>query len=265
MTEQPGGTECGQSTVSALCQRRDPLVTAWNTRPLPQPRDPFLLGTPASCAAGKAPRCRAGRAPSPPGCMRRATGRCAGGAAGPGSPRRPRRRSSRGSRTGASTGCTGSSPTTHRGWVHAVSRPCQGATEQRGQTRTPGGTSWTRRPKPTGRAPCRRPRDLRGLGPGESPQLVGCGTDGGGGPGTPDGAGAHGRFGGGHRRSGLARAVPAAPPDDARPGTAPRSDPPTGAGHPDVPEPGRRDAAPGSAAPRDPRAGDDRDAVSRQG
>ena len=43
ITEELCGTEFSKSTVSALCQRLDPVVTAWNTRPLRDQRYPFLL------------------------------------------------------------------------------------------------------------------------------------------------------------------------------------------------------------------------------
>ena len=41
--EELCGTEFSKSTVSALCQRLDPLVTAWNTRSLQGHSYPFLL------------------------------------------------------------------------------------------------------------------------------------------------------------------------------------------------------------------------------
>ncbi len=43
ITEELCGTEFSQSTVSGLCKRLDPIVTAWNTRPLQGARYPFLL------------------------------------------------------------------------------------------------------------------------------------------------------------------------------------------------------------------------------
>ena len=43
ITEELCGTAFSKSTVSALCQRLDPVVTAWNTRPLRDQRYPFLL------------------------------------------------------------------------------------------------------------------------------------------------------------------------------------------------------------------------------
>jgi len=43
ITEELCGTEFSESTVSALCQRLDPVVTAWNARPLRDSRYRFLL------------------------------------------------------------------------------------------------------------------------------------------------------------------------------------------------------------------------------
>jgi putative transposase len=44
ITEELCGTEVSTSTVSALCKRWDPIVTAWNTRSLQGHSYPFLLG-----------------------------------------------------------------------------------------------------------------------------------------------------------------------------------------------------------------------------
>lgn len=43
ITEELCGTSFSKSTVSALCQRLDPLVAAWNERDLSQQRYPFLI------------------------------------------------------------------------------------------------------------------------------------------------------------------------------------------------------------------------------
>jgi len=43
ITEQLCGVELSKSTVSELCKRLDPLVTAWNSRPLNESRFPFVL------------------------------------------------------------------------------------------------------------------------------------------------------------------------------------------------------------------------------
>jgi len=43
ITEELCGTEFSKSTVSGLCKRLDPIVTAWNTRPLQDQHYPFLL------------------------------------------------------------------------------------------------------------------------------------------------------------------------------------------------------------------------------
>lgn len=43
ITEELCGTEVSKSTVSALCARLDPLVTAWNERPLGESEYPFVL------------------------------------------------------------------------------------------------------------------------------------------------------------------------------------------------------------------------------
>lgn len=43
VTEELCGTEFSKSTVSELCKRLDPIVTAWNNRPLSDSRFPFVL------------------------------------------------------------------------------------------------------------------------------------------------------------------------------------------------------------------------------
>lgn len=43
VTEELCGTEFSKSTVSELCKRLDPIVTAWNHRPLSDSRFPFVL------------------------------------------------------------------------------------------------------------------------------------------------------------------------------------------------------------------------------
>jgi putative transposase len=43
ITEELGGTSFSKSTVSALCARRDPVVAAWNERPLGEQAFPFVL------------------------------------------------------------------------------------------------------------------------------------------------------------------------------------------------------------------------------
>src|SRR5262249_22805472 len=43
ITEELCGTSFSKSTVSALCARLDPLVTAWNERPLGEQAFPFVL------------------------------------------------------------------------------------------------------------------------------------------------------------------------------------------------------------------------------
>ncbi|MDT9723643.1 IS256 family transposase [Xylanibacillus composti] len=43
VTEELCGTEFSKSTVSDLCKRLDPIVTAWNNRPLGDSRYPFVL------------------------------------------------------------------------------------------------------------------------------------------------------------------------------------------------------------------------------
>lgn len=43
MTEELCGTEFSKSTVSDLCKRLDPIVTAWNNRLLSDSRFPFVL------------------------------------------------------------------------------------------------------------------------------------------------------------------------------------------------------------------------------
>lgn len=43
VTEELCGTEFSKSTVSELCKRLDPIVTAWNNRPLSDSRFPFIL------------------------------------------------------------------------------------------------------------------------------------------------------------------------------------------------------------------------------
>ncbi|UFJ39938.1 IS256 family transposase [Brevibacillus humidisoli] len=43
VTEELCGTEFSKSTVSDLCKRLDPIVTAWNNRPLSDSRFPFVL------------------------------------------------------------------------------------------------------------------------------------------------------------------------------------------------------------------------------
>jgi putative transposase len=43
ITEEWCGTSCSKSTVSALCARLDPLVTAWNERHLGEQAFPFVL------------------------------------------------------------------------------------------------------------------------------------------------------------------------------------------------------------------------------
>lgn len=43
ITEELCGTEFSKSTVSDLCKRLDPIVTAWNSRPLQDSRYPFIL------------------------------------------------------------------------------------------------------------------------------------------------------------------------------------------------------------------------------
>jgi len=43
ITEELCGTEFSKSTVSDLCKRLDPIVTAWNNRPLSDSRFPFVL------------------------------------------------------------------------------------------------------------------------------------------------------------------------------------------------------------------------------
>lgn len=43
VTEELCGTEFSKSTVSDLCKRLDPIVTAWNNRPLSNSRFPFVL------------------------------------------------------------------------------------------------------------------------------------------------------------------------------------------------------------------------------
>jgi transposase-like protein len=43
ITEELCGTELSKSTVSALCARLDPLVAAWNERPLGEVAYPFVL------------------------------------------------------------------------------------------------------------------------------------------------------------------------------------------------------------------------------
>lgn len=43
ITEELCGVEFSKSTVSELCKRLDPIVNAWNTRPLSDTRFPFVL------------------------------------------------------------------------------------------------------------------------------------------------------------------------------------------------------------------------------
>ena len=43
VTQELCGAEFSKSTVSALCKRLDPLVTAWNARPLKDTRYPFVI------------------------------------------------------------------------------------------------------------------------------------------------------------------------------------------------------------------------------
>ena len=43
VTQELCGAEFSKSTVSALCKRLDPIVTAWNARPLRDSRYPFVL------------------------------------------------------------------------------------------------------------------------------------------------------------------------------------------------------------------------------
>ncbi len=43
ITEELCGTSFSKSTVSSLCARLDPLVTAWNERPLGEQAFPFIL------------------------------------------------------------------------------------------------------------------------------------------------------------------------------------------------------------------------------
>src|SRR5215467_10391749 len=43
ITEELCGTSFSKSTVSALCARLDPLVAAWNERPLGEQAFPFVL------------------------------------------------------------------------------------------------------------------------------------------------------------------------------------------------------------------------------
>ena len=43
VTQELCGAEFSKSTVSALCKRLDPIVTAWNARPLRDTRYPFVL------------------------------------------------------------------------------------------------------------------------------------------------------------------------------------------------------------------------------
>ena len=43
ITEELCGTEFSKSTVSDLCKRLDPIVTAWNNRPLSNTQYPFVL------------------------------------------------------------------------------------------------------------------------------------------------------------------------------------------------------------------------------
>jgi putative transposase len=43
VTEELCGTEFSKSTVSELCKNLDPIVTAWNNRPLQENRFPFVL------------------------------------------------------------------------------------------------------------------------------------------------------------------------------------------------------------------------------
>ena len=43
VTEELCGTALSKSTVSELCKRLDPIVTAWNSRPLSESRFPFVL------------------------------------------------------------------------------------------------------------------------------------------------------------------------------------------------------------------------------
>src|SRR5664280_823376 len=43
ITEELCGVELSKSTVSELCKRLDPLVIAWNSRPLSDTRFPFVL------------------------------------------------------------------------------------------------------------------------------------------------------------------------------------------------------------------------------
>lgn len=43
VTEELCGTEFSKSTVADLCKRLDPIVTAWNNRPLSDSRFPFVL------------------------------------------------------------------------------------------------------------------------------------------------------------------------------------------------------------------------------
>ena len=43
VTQELCGAEFSKSTVSALCKRLDPIVTAWNSRPLRDSRYPFVL------------------------------------------------------------------------------------------------------------------------------------------------------------------------------------------------------------------------------
>lgn len=43
ITEELCGTNLSKTTVSELCKRLDPLVTAWSTRPLGEKRFPFMI------------------------------------------------------------------------------------------------------------------------------------------------------------------------------------------------------------------------------
>jgi transposase-like protein len=59
ITEELYGTSFSKSTVSALCARLDPLVAAWNERPLSEQPFPFVVADALALRAREAERARA--------------------------------------------------------------------------------------------------------------------------------------------------------------------------------------------------------------
>ena len=136
ITEELCGTACSKSTVSALCKRLDPVVTAWNTRPLQGQRYPFRLGDALVLRIREDAQVKSGSGLIATGVNAAGYRAILGLGLGDRESDATGTVFFQGLKDRGLPGVDGVIADDHRGLGNAVQRPCQGATWQRCQTHT---------------------------------------------------------------------------------------------------------------------------------